>query len=301
MRKLPILVAIPALAVTAALAVSGARADSCTDLAGLAKTCPPPPPPDPPPPVGGTDPPPSSSPAPAPAPTSPTVAEVPGAADQLASLVNRDREAVGLAPLSGRADVVAIARQHSLDMATKQDIWHNDDYFSATSHRRLDAAILGENVADNTTTEKAHEALMASPKHRANLLDGRFTVVGLSVAQGADGNVYVTEDFLQPALHAAERHRSSHGPAPATAGPDPAAGMVVVASAPTSPPITLDLGFPHRAPAASAGSHPPARPLAPAGLAAGLLGLVVALVTRAKSPLLAQFRRRMTSQWGSGY
>jgi uncharacterized protein YkwD len=40
---------------------------------------------------------------------------------------------------------------------------------------------------------------MASPGHRANILDGKFTRTGVGVAVDADGTVYVTQVFLRPA------------------------------------------------------------------------------------------------------
>ena len=54
---------------------------------------------------------------------------------------------------------------------------------------------LGENVAMNTSIEGAMRALEASPGHRANLLNPRFTKVGVGVVKS--GQYYwVTEVFI---------------------------------------------------------------------------------------------------------
>jgi hypothetical protein len=57
---------------------------------------------------------------------------------------------------------------------------------------RLDRA--GENVAYNSDTEHAHDALMLSPPHRENLLDPTFNVAGIAAIRNA-GRLYVVEDF----------------------------------------------------------------------------------------------------------
>ena len=58
---------------------------------------------------------------------------------------------------------------------------------------------LGENVGVSTPTSDTlatlHERLAASAPHRANMLNGGFTHMGVGVATGADGRVWVVEVF----------------------------------------------------------------------------------------------------------
>jgi uncharacterized protein YkwD len=58
---------------------------------------------------------------------------------------------------------------------------------------------LGENVGVSTPTADTlrtiHERFVASSTHRANLLNSRFTHMGVGVATSADGRVWVAEVF----------------------------------------------------------------------------------------------------------
>lgn len=122
----------------------------------------------------------------------------PAAADQLLRLVNDDRARYGLAPLRRRADLDGWARRHSLRMAAAEQIWHNDAWFTDETKRSVGADRVSENVAAAPDVATAHRRLMASPGHRANLLDGRFTLVGMAVASDEDGFLYLTESFVTP-------------------------------------------------------------------------------------------------------
>ncbi|MBW3615929.1 MAG: CAP domain-containing protein [Actinobacteria bacterium] len=124
------------------------------------------------------------------------IAEVGGGADHLLALVNNERTSRGLRPLAGRGDVDDIARPHTRAMASRRTIWHNDSYFTAATRSSLGAKGLGENVAMAGSVEVAHQALMDSPGHRANILNGRFDTVGLSVVHDERGYVYVTQNFV---------------------------------------------------------------------------------------------------------
>jgi uncharacterized protein YkwD len=69
------------------------------------------------------------------------------------------------------------------------------------SHSRLEDGapagwrILGENVAWNTNLDAAMRMLEASPAHRANLLNPRFTRAAVGVVQQG-GRYWVTEEFV---------------------------------------------------------------------------------------------------------
>ncbi len=52
----------------------------------------------------------------------------------------------------------------------------------------------GENLASASTVTGAHEALVASPPHRANMLSPDFNAVGIAVVRAGD-TFYVVQDF----------------------------------------------------------------------------------------------------------
>jgi hypothetical protein len=55
-------------------------------------------------------------------------------------------------------------------------------------------SVIAENVAQAPTAVRIHDAWMASPGHRGNLLDPRVTDVGIRVVR-RDGELYAVEDF----------------------------------------------------------------------------------------------------------
>ena len=62
-------------------------------------------------------------------------------------------------------------------MAAKQKIWHNRQLKDQVSGWWR----LGENVGwTNGSVEDLHRAFLASPEHRRNILDPRFTSIGVA-------------------------------------------------------------------------------------------------------------------------
>lgn len=251
-----------------------------------------PPPPEPPPPTTTTT---TAVPAP---PSAVTVVA------RMLELANAARRDAGAGPLALRDDVSAIARGWSERMAAAGSLAHNDDYFAESVRRRLGARALGENVAFNRDVDDAHRRLMASPGHRANLLDRRYSVVGIGAVLDRDGTWWFTQDFVEPA--------PVHAPAPVAAPrpatpPQPRPGPVVRAAAPAevaaAPVVELAVAAPlppaveppavaRPRPLDDAPVAPPGddrRPRLPVALAAGLLVLNAA---GARSRVIELLRRR---------
>jgi uncharacterized protein YkwD len=176
------------------------------------------------------------APTPPPTPAQPTSA---AAQARLAELVNSERTSRGLGRVQVRADVTAIAGRWSDSMARAAELSHDDAYFTGTSHRDLGAGVLGENVARAPDIDVAHAALMASEHHRDNILDARFSVIGIG-ATFVDGTWWITEDFLQPRVVAASTPPAAPGlvrtPASTSttvaATAAPAASVLAVAAVP---------------------------------------------------------------------
>jgi len=107
-------------------------------------------------------------------------------------LINESRRAHGLPPLSSRKDLRLIATRWSARMAAKEKIWHNrnlrNDVFGWWR--------LGENVGWAAgSVDYLHQAFLASPEHRRNILDPLFTSIGVAETVSADGRIFVVEDF----------------------------------------------------------------------------------------------------------
>jgi uncharacterized protein YkwD len=91
--------------------------------------------------------------------------------------MNSARQANGLAPYAVYSDLTSIARQHSQQMASRQELYHNPNLTTEVQNWQA----VGENVGDGPTVDSIHQAFMNSPEHRANILDHDFTQVGVGV------------------------------------------------------------------------------------------------------------------------
>lgn len=115
------------------------------------------------------------------------------------AMLNAARASEGLKPLAGDKTLDDLAAEHSAKMMAQRTVGH--DVGDGDPSARLHAAGVtyrssGENVAGAATLSRAHRALWASPSHRRNVLESRFSRVGVGVARSDDGRVWVTELFL---------------------------------------------------------------------------------------------------------
>jgi len=111
-------------------------------------------------------------------------------------LVNEERKKLGIRELIWMPEIVPVSRGHA------QDMWERH-YFSHVSPEghdvgdRLIAAgikynLAGENLAMAPTLLTAHNGLMNSEGHRANILDPEFKKVGIGVIDnGIYGKMFV--------------------------------------------------------------------------------------------------------------
>jgi len=113
-------------------------------------------------------------------------------AQRFIELINEARKAHGLAPLRSRKDLRTIAVHWSARMAAEERIWHNH----ALRNEVFGWWRLGENVGWAAgSVEYLHQAFLASPEHRRNILDPLFTSIGVAETVSADGRIFVVEDF----------------------------------------------------------------------------------------------------------
>ncbi len=114
------------------------------------------------------------------------------AASYLVRRINAVRADHGLAPLRVRADLSRHARAHSAAMARGRTLFHTADFRVICCWSSI-----AENVAYNRTARGAHRSLMASPGHRANILDRSKRSVGVGVVRSG-GVFWVTQVFRRP-------------------------------------------------------------------------------------------------------
>jgi uncharacterized protein YkwD len=132
-------------------------------------------------------------PAAAPAPPPSAAASDSSESAQLVSLVNAYRAANGLAGLSEAGDATSKAQQHADDMAAQGRLFHSS---SLSTGIQNGWTALGENVGVGGAVDQLEAMFEGSGPHRANLLNGAYNQIGIGLARGADGQLYVTEFFV---------------------------------------------------------------------------------------------------------
>jgi hypothetical protein len=110
------------------------------------------------------------------------------------SAVNAARSSAGLRPYSYAGDLAAAARGQAERMAASGELYHNPNLGSEVGGWSR----IGENVAFAGDWRSAHQVLMNSPDHRAQILDAGYTQMGVGTAVSKDGTFWVAEVFRTP-------------------------------------------------------------------------------------------------------
>jgi uncharacterized protein YkwD len=110
---------------------------------------------------------------------------------QMVSLVNMERQKMGLHVLESDSKLRDLSRKYAREMFEKGYFSHTDMQGRSPFDRMTQAGIAyesaGENLALAPNVTIAHEGLMNSPGHRANILSADFNKIGIGVI---DGGVY---------------------------------------------------------------------------------------------------------------
>lgn len=85
-----------------------------------------------------------------------------------------------------------VARRHANSMATEHDLFHSN--MTRLGQRVTRWRTLGENVGMGNSVTSLHQAFMASPGHKANILYNGFKHVGVGTAK-SNGVLFVTVVF----------------------------------------------------------------------------------------------------------
>ena len=117
---------------------------------------------------------------------------------EVVALTNEYRAQYGLAPLTADVRLSEIARQKSQDMHDKRYFDHHSPTYGTPFEMMNSFGVTyrtaGENIAMGYRTAKSVvEGWMNSPGHRANILNSRFTRIGVGYV--ADGS-YCTQMFI---------------------------------------------------------------------------------------------------------
>jgi uncharacterized protein YkwD len=114
-------------------------------------------------------------------------------------LLNEERATRGLAALRADPELTEVARAHSRDMFARGYFSHvtpeGKDPFDRLRQARLKYLAAGENLALAPTLAMAHQGLMNSPGHRANILRPAFGRVGIGIVDGGRRGQMVTQNF----------------------------------------------------------------------------------------------------------
>ncbi|AUS86785.1 hypothetical protein LBYS11_10760 [Lysinibacillus sp. YS11] len=128
-----------------------------------------------------------------------TTSDVDAFEQEVVKLTNAERTKAGLSPLQTDAKLMAAAREKSQDMQTNKYFSHTSPTFGSPFDRMKALGIAykaaGENIAQGQRSpQEVVQAWMDSPGHRANILNGKFTHIGVGYVKS--GN-YWTQQFIQ--------------------------------------------------------------------------------------------------------
>ncbi|MET0326965.1 MAG: CAP domain-containing protein, partial [Ilumatobacteraceae bacterium] len=129
----------------------------------------------------------------APAPAAPASIAAPSSAvQQVVDLTNARRADNGLGPLTLSAALTNAAQAHSADQAATNTMSHAGSDGSNLADRLARAGYRATTWAENVAAgypdaTAVMSGWMNSPGHRANILNGNFTQIGVGVAYSANG------------------------------------------------------------------------------------------------------------------
>ncbi|HUE75605.1 MAG TPA: CAP domain-containing protein, partial [Chloroflexota bacterium] len=123
----------------------------------------------------------------------------PVAEQRMLELVNAERAREGLGALEFDNQLRDVAREHSVEMFELSYFSHTSPVTGSPFDRLRRAGIgflvAGENLAYAPNVQIAHEGLMNSPGHRANILRPQFGQVGIGVIRSQFRGSMFTQKF----------------------------------------------------------------------------------------------------------
>ncbi|MEW9700238.1 CAP domain-containing protein [Paenibacillus sp. SI8] len=143
---------------------------------------------------------PTAPPSPTPKPQVPSVPSLTPEEQRMIDLVNSARAAAGLPPLTVDLTLTKTARLKSQDMVDNNYFSHDSPTygspFDMMKRFGISYSAAGENIACNQNVEAAHQALMNSPGHKANILSKDYTHIGIGIVDGGSCGKMFTQQFI---------------------------------------------------------------------------------------------------------
>ena len=116
---------------------------------------------------------------------SPTSLKILAVEQNIIAKTNAQRIRNGKSPLKLDESLMRSARQHCTWMARNRSLQHT-------------RATVAENIAmGQSSSSEAVQDWMNSPGHRANMLSGQYTRIGVAAYRARDGRIYWCQQFLQ--------------------------------------------------------------------------------------------------------
>jgi len=123
-------------------------------------------------------------------------------AQEVLDLVNQERARVQAQPVEWHAEATTAAYGHSIDMDARNFFAHDNPDGDGPGERLRAAGVdwgsYGENIAvGQKTPQDVMAAWMDSDGHRRNILDPRFTHLGIGVHTSYEGGPWWTQNFVR--------------------------------------------------------------------------------------------------------
>ncbi|MFX0548604.1 CAP domain-containing protein [Hathewaya histolytica] len=121
--------------------------------------------------------------------------------NEVLNLVNAERSKAGLKPLKLNAELNKVATLKSEDMIKNNYFSHNSPTYGSPFDMMKKFGVsytsAGENIAmGQPSPSEVMKGWMNSSGHRANILNGSFTELGVGVAKDSNGRLYWTQMFI---------------------------------------------------------------------------------------------------------
>lgn len=137
-----------------------------------------------------------------PAPTTPT-SSIGAYEQQVVDLVNKERAAAGLPALKVNTKLSGVAEKKAEDMRDRNYFSHTSPTYGSPFDMMKQFGIsyttAGENIAKGQKTPAAvMNGWMNSEGHRANILNSKYTEIGVGYVTDSNGNTYWVQHFIRP-------------------------------------------------------------------------------------------------------
>jgi uncharacterized YkwD family protein/spore coat assembly protein SafA len=133
----------------------------------------------------------------------PNIQDIKAIETEVVRLVNIQRSNAGLMTLTQNWQLSRVARYKSQDMIDKNYFSHQSPTYGSPfvmmESFGLHFSAAGENIAMGQTTAAAvMNGWMNSPGHKANILSGSYSQIGVGLAKDKNGRYFWTQMFIKP-------------------------------------------------------------------------------------------------------